>query len=379
MSAPRHTLFTPILLWTLISGLISYGVGFGVSFLTTDLRLQLAAGLGVMLLATLLIIHTKLARPIKVVVVEMKALLTGKSYRRVMTKRRDEIGVLAHFFNEVTRNLENISSDVKQHEVLRKEVNLAQSIQRDLLPKELPTIPGLQIAAKTRPASEIGGDSYNFYEREGRHFMYIGDSTGHGVPAGLIMIMVDVLMDTFIEIADTLTDMLTQINRFLKPNLRPTMFMTITLLEWVPARQVFKWVGAGHEYLLHVRPSTDTVTHIPSGGIALGMIPDNRAITKEQELKMEVGDFLVLFTDGITEAKNVTGAIYTMERLEAFLKIHTKGDTTAEDIFERVAVDVSRFMEGHQQEDDMTLMVFKCLSNSETSASNGAPAGTESA
>lgn len=376
MSPSRHSILRSILLWTLIAGVFSYGVAFALSFATDDLRIQLASGIGIMVISSFLIIYTKLTRPIKKVILEMKALLTGKTYRRIMTKRKDELGVLAHFFNEVTRNLENISSDVKQHEELKKEVDLAQSIQRDLLPKTTPNISGLEIAAKTRPASEIGGDAYNFYERDGRHFMYIGDSTGHGVPAGLIMIMVDVLMDTFIEITDTLTDMLTQINRFLKPNLRPTMFMTIILLEWLPSKKQFNWVGAGHEYLIHVKPKTDTINSIAAGGIALGMLEDNRPLTKEQSLQLEEGDFLILFTDGITEAKNVTGEIYGMKRLEELIRLHTKEDTSASEVFDRVAVDVSRFMEGHKQEDDMTLIVFKCLSDSETQEVSAAQVST---
>lgn len=376
MSPLRRSILANIFLWILISGLLSYGVAFGLSFLTNELILQLSGGIGAMTLFTLIAVYAKLARPMNLVILEMKALLTGKSYRRVMTKRRDEIGVLAHFFNEVTRNLENISSDVHEHEILKKEVDLAQSIQRDLLPKEIPNVPGLDLAAKTRPASEIGGDAYNFYQQDGRHIMYIGDSTGHGVPAGLIMIMVDVLMDTFIELENDLVEMMVQINRFLKPNLRTTMFMTIILLEWLPQRKVLQWVGAGHEHVIHIKPNTDETNRIPAGGIALGMLADNRAMTKIQEIQLAPGDFVVLFSDGITEAKNVTGDIYTVERLEEFAKIHTKGDTSANELFEKIAVDVSRFMEGHRQDDDMTLMIFKCLSDGESVEVSAVQPGT---
>lgn len=365
MSSPRRSIIAPLFLWILIAGILSYGIAFSISFLSSNLLVQLAAGMGSLTLFMLLIVYLKISHPIHSIILEMKALLTGKTYRRIMTKRQDEIGILAHFFNEVTRNLENISADMQQHQSLQDEVNTAQAIQRDLLPQDIPKIEGLDIAAKTRPASEIGGDAYNFYTRDGRYFMYIGDSTGHGVPAGLIMIMVDVLMDTFTEIAETLTEMLTQINRFLKPNLQTTMFMSLILLEWIPSKQSFTWVGAGHEYLLHVKPSKDTVTRIKAGGIALGMIDDNRPMTKEQELPMEVGDFLILYSDGITEAKNVTGQIYDLDRLEQLVRVHTKGDTSATDLFEKIAVDVSRFMEGAKQADDMTLMIFKCLSTSE--------------
>ncbi len=363
MSFTRRSILRNISLWILIAGVFSYGVAFAMSFVSDKLILQLALGLGTMTFLTLLIIYSRLTRPMRTIILEMKALLTGKSYRRILTRRKDEIGVLAHFFNEVTRNLENISSEVIEHEALKKELDSAQNIQRELLPKQLPEIPGLDIAAKTRPASEIGGDAYNFYQKDERYFAYIGDSTGHGLPAGLIMIMVDILMDTFIAIENDLLEMLFQINRFLKPNLKATMFMTLILLEWDPNDNKFSWVGAGHEYLIHVNTSEEKIYSVKGGGIALGMIEDNRALTKKQEIKMQKGDFLILFTDGITEAKNVLGEIYGKDRLESFLKLHAKSKISAEDLFEKIAIDVSRFMEGHRQEDDMTLMIFKCLND----------------
>ena len=160
----------------------------------------------------------------------MKALLTGKPYRRILTSKTNEIGILAHFFNEVTRNLESISGEVQTHARIQKELSTAQDIQRMLIPKSSPQIPGLKVTAKTRPASEIGGDTFDFFLKDNRNILYVGDSTGHGIPAGIVMIMVDVLLETFIEMEGTLKGMVIKLNRYLKPHLRPTMFMTIILL-----------------------------------------------------------------------------------------------------------------------------------------------------
>jgi len=360
---PRRYIIIPLILWLIPTGAIAFILAYSAGlYLEFNATYQLATGLGVFFLGALLLLLFKLHIPLKKVIREMKALLTGKSYRRIMTSKRNEIGILAHFFNEVTHNLENISSDVKSHERIKKELNTAQQIQRDLLPKNTPNIPGLEITAKTRSASEIGGDTFDFITKGDRHLMYVGDSTGHGVPAGIVMIMVDTLIETFMDLYEKLTDIMIQLNKYLKPHLQTTMFMTMILMEWEAATKKIKWIGAGHEYIIHVQTSTGTVTSTAAGGIAVGMLPDNSKMVKEQVLQMAEGDFIILFSDGITEAKNITGEDYGMDRLQTAAKSHASMDTSTEDLFKKIAIDVGRFMEGAEQLDDMTLIVIKATS-----------------
>ncbi len=383
MSFLQRSIVAPIFFWLLLIGAISFVLGKGVGFFlpSTDENIILFISLASFMWFSFLLIIFKIHNPLNKVIGEMKALLTGKSYRRIMTSKRNEIGVLAHFFNEVTRNLENISGDVKSHARLKKELNAAQKIQQDLLPKHAPEIPGLEVTAKTRPASEIGGDTFDFYVQEKRTLMYIGDSTGHGVPAGIVMVMVDTLIETFIDINDKLTDIIINLNKYIKPHLQTTMFMTMLLLEWSPDTKMLKWIGAGHEYLIHVKTDQGEVTAIPSGGIAVGMLPDNTAQVKEQSFVLTENDFVVLYSDGINEAKNVRGEIYGLERFQNFIKAHASKETSAEELFEKIAIDVGRFMEGHMQEDDMTLIVMKASTQKKVAqdASTSWSATTENA
>jgi len=295
----------------------------------------------------------------------MKALLTGKPYRRILTSKTNEIGILAHFFNEVTRNLESISGDVQTHIRIQKELSTAQDIQRMLIPKIAPEIPGLEVTAKTRPASEIGGDTFNFFAKEGRHLLYVGDSTGHGIPAGIVMVMVDVLLETFVEMENTLKGMVIKLNQYLKPHLKPSMFMTMILLEWIPQESKLRWAGAGHEHLIHVKTKKGEVEVTKAGGLAVGMLPDIGKFIQESEITLEDEDFVVLYSDGIVEAKNVTGQMYTLERLKNFLQQQAGAEVSTETLFEKIAIDVGRFMEGCTQLDDMTLIVMKHSQKSE--------------
>ncbi len=289
----------------------------------------------------------------------MKALLTGKPYHRILTDQTNEMGVLAHFFNEVTRNLESISTDVKAHARIQKELDSAQDIQRMLIPKTAPEIPGLKVTAKTRPASEIGGDTFDFFLKNNRNIFYIGDSTGHGIPAGIVMVMVDVLLETFINIEETLRSMVIKLNHYLKPHLKPSMFMTMVLLEWIPKDSKVHWVGAGHEHIIHVKTLKGEVETIQSGGLAVGMLPDIEKFVQEKELILEPEDFIVLYSDGIVEAKNVAGELYSLSRLAKFLKEQVNTEVSTDTLFEKIAIDVGRFMEGQSQLDDMTLIVMK--------------------
>ncbi|QQR54958.1 SpoIIE family protein phosphatase [Candidatus Peregrinibacteria bacterium] len=331
-------------------------------------RLGIALGLFTVLAA--LGFYEFIALPFKKIIREMKALLTGRPYHRVMTTKQNEVGVLAHFFNEVTRNLENISGEVKNHQRLRKELDSAQEIQQLLIPKEAPAIPGLCISAKTRPASEIGGDTFDFYKKGERYFIYIGDSTGHGIPAGIVMVMVDALLETFIDLQNSLTDILVNLNKYLKPHLKPTMFMTMILMEWLPHQHTLKWSGAGHEYLIHFKPKNGQIQSLKAGGIAVGMLADNKAYVQEQNLVLEENDFVVLYSDGIVEAKNMTGEVYGLARLSNFIQNQASEESTPNELFEKIAIDVGRFMEGEVQLDDMTLIVLKHCENSSTQTSS---------
>ncbi len=321
------------------------------------------AAVGVFMVLSVLSFFMLIQSPFKKIIHEMKALLTGRPYRRVMTSKQNEVGVLAHFFNEVTRSLESLSGDMKTNQRLRKELDSAQDIQQMLIPREAPAIEGLCISAKTRPASEIGGDTFDFYKKKDRTFIYIGDSTGHGIPAGIVMVMVDALLETFIDLKDTLTDILVELNKYLKPHLKPTMFMTMILMEWLPQKHTLRWAGAGHEYLVHFKTRTQEIVSLKAGGLAVGMLADNSAYVHEQDLVLEENDFVVLYSDGIVEAKNMAGEVYSLERLTRFIQSQVTVESTPDELFEKIAIDVGRFMEGQVQLDDMTLIVLKHCQN----------------
>lgn len=314
--------------------------------------------LGIFLLYFLIIYWVDIVKPFKIVLYEMQALISGKPYKRIFTTRIDEIGIIAQFFNQVTKGLGEISNDIKDRRRMVSELDVAAELQRDILPLTSPVVRGLQIVAKNKPASELGGDSFNYFTHKNKTYIYIGDVTGHGVAAGLIMTMANSLISVFSEICDNAYDIIVEVNSHIKQHVKKAMFMTMTMLCWDDKSEKMTYVGAGHEHILVYRAGSGECEAILAGGVALGMVPDNSKLIKEQEIELEDDDTVVLYSDGITEARNAKGELYGLDRLKEAL-IEYAPQYSAEGINYHVARNVAEFSQGHPQSDDMTLIVIK--------------------
>jgi serine phosphatase RsbU (regulator of sigma subunit) len=310
------------------------------------------------LLFLLLLLFFFFTRPFKVVMNEVQALLSGDSYKRIFTSRVDEVGILAHFFNQVTKGLAKASTNLKEGERMTEELNVAAQLQQDVLPKESIVVPGLQISAKNRAATEIGGDLFDFVTANDKTFIYVGDATGHGTAAGLIMTRVNALLNVFTDTYNTAYDLIFNINKYIKKKIFRPMYMTMVMLCWDHHEQKMTYVGAGHEHIIVYRILNNICDVFPSGGIALGMVPDNKKIIVEKEIPLSDGDVVVIFSDGITEARNISGELFGLERLKDAV-LQYGGDGGAEKINYGISSNVSDFIKGHSQDDDMTLIVMK--------------------
>lgn len=297
--------------------------------------------------------------PLERVAREVKLLLTGQKYARVSPSTIDEIGVFTYFFNEITHNLEKISKDILKNERITSELGIASKIQRDVLPKDAPPVEGLDIIAKTTAAAEVGGDSFDFIKQGANTYIYIGDVTGHGVPAGLVMMMVNTLIHVFSKHNYTPQQMLAETNKILLEKISGQRFMTLLMLRWDEEQKKMYWTGAGHEHLLVYRAETREVELLRGGGIALRMAPNIEHILKEKEIEtLQPNDVVLLYTDGITEAKNPDGEMFTVGRLVEALR-DTGHRSTAEGIFDSISERFANFILDAPQEDDITMIIAK--------------------
>ncbi len=356
----RKSIIRKLFIYLLAFGGVISGVTF--YFFMADTQMIpfyiLPISLGIFLFLFLLFYILSFARPLRAIVAQMQAVISDEHFLKIYTKRVDEIGVIAHFFNKVTEGLGAANEGIEDHDRMLDELNVASQLQADILPKQNVNLPGLQIVAKNRPATELGGDIFDYVTSNNKTYIYIGDATGHGVAAGLIMSMVNAFVRVFSDIHDNAKDVLVSVNKHLKQRLKKTMFMTVVMLCYNHKSGKMTYVGAGHEYILVYRAATGVCEAIQSGGVALGMLPDNSKNVVEKEISLEDGDFIALYTDGITEARNKTGEQYGLDRVKKSMIEYAK-EYSAEGVNYRIARDVSQFMEGTVQADDMTLIVMK--------------------
>ena len=326
-------------------------------FLDFDVLYILAASI-VSYLLLFFFVHSHLTKPLRLICKEVSALLAGGGYNKIKFSRKDEFGLLAYFFNEITSNVENISKYLKEGDRMASELALASDIQKSVLPREIPVIPKLDTVAKTRSADEVGGDSFDINFKGDEYYIYLGDVTGHGAPAGLIMMMVNTLFDIFLPTSTDTRDLAVKINNTLKPRVNSSMFMTASFFRWNPTNESLFYTGAGHEHILIFRAAEAVVESIPAGGIALAMAEDVSSILSEKQLVLSDQDIIVLYSDGITEAVNASGELYGLDRLvNSLSKCGFYADSLR--VFEALSHDVTSFVGDAIQRDDMTLIVMR--------------------
>ena len=297
-------------------------------------------------------------KPLKTILGQIQLSLTGKKVKKIFTTRIDEVGIIANFFNKVTEGFTEVASDIKDRRRMIDELTMASELQKGIFPGEPPELDGLTIVAKNLPATEIGGDSYDFIDSKDNFYLYIGDVTGHGVRAGLLMGMINAMINSFADSLTNAKDIIISVNKHIKKHALPSMFMTLVMLSYNKVTKKMTYVGAGHEYMLIYRKATGQMEAIPSGGTALGMLPDISKTAKEIEIPLEVGDMIVLYSDGITEAKNKAGELFGVERIKTSFREYVE-QYDASGVNYHISKDLADFVGDESQLDDITLIVLQ--------------------
>ena len=279
------------------------------------------------------------------------ALAEGDLSARAEIRSNDEIGELAHAFNVMGNAV------AFREERLKKEIELAQQIQKSILPKTL-AVPGLELAALMVPATEVGGDYYDVLPFEGGCFVGIGDVAGHGLDAGLMMLMMQSMTAALVERDANASprDVVCSLNASLFDNVRNRLqrddHATLTLLRYERTGEI-KFAGA-HEEILIARAATGRCEVVRTPGTWVGGRRDIRRGTVENAVRLERGDVMLLYTDGVTETKNDRGEMFGPERLIAELELVQA--LPAFEIIERILGAVARWGEPM---DDVTLLACR--------------------
>lgn len=239
---------------------------------------------------------------------------------------------------------------------LQTEMKIAANIQSTLLPDN-PVVPGYDIAAYLMPIEEVGGDYYDIINIEDISWLIVGDVSGHGVPAGLVMMMVQSAVRTQVRKYPDIrpSELLSAVNETIKYNIRKMKadrYMTITAFRFKKEGKVL-YSGLHLDTILY-RASTSRIEIVRSVGIWLSPW-DISEENVDRELKLEKGDVMVFYTDGIIEARNTNGEMFSLTRLEKTLQEF--GKSRVADIKDKVFAQ----LQGYTIDDDATLVVLKAI------------------
>jgi serine phosphatase RsbU (regulator of sigma subunit) len=238
---------------------------------------------------------------------------------------------------------------------LEHELQLASEIQQRFQPTAPPQVAGYELQGISFPCYEIGGDYYDFIEREdGRLIITLGDVSGKGTAAALLMSSLHAAVHAQAASHDSLVETISAVNRYLAENIPSNRFVTLFYAELNPRTGALSFLNAGHNPPLIVHEA-GTVEQLSSGGLPLGIKPD--AIFREGRTQLQPGDVLVIYSDGVSEAGNPQGEEFGVKRLSDVVMRNI--EASASGIRDRIESALTKFAEGTAAADDITLVIVK--------------------
>ena len=251
--------------------------------------------------------------------------------------------------------MEDLAQEIRERERVEQELHVARSIQQASLPKEVPELEGWEISPQYRPAREVGGDFYDFHPLSGgRLGLVVGDATGKGVPAALVMSTTCGMLRAVSQASDSSSpgEMLERVNEALVPSIPPNMFVTCFYAILNPKSGSLRFANAGHDVpYLHRNSAAE---ELRARGMPLGLMPG--MAYEEKEIELDVGEAALFYSDGLVEAHDSKGEMFGFPRLRARVAEHGEerslGDLLLEELYSFVG-------EGWEQEDDITLLTLR--------------------
>lgn len=259
---------------------------------------------------------------------------------------------------ETAQLIQTLSEQAVERVRVTRELELAREVQEGLLPRELPTISGIDVAAAYRSATEIGGDYYDVLSVHNGICLVVADISGKGISAALLMSALRASLHTLVlQPGVSVTALVERLNRLLYKGSSANRYATLFLSVYDPATRKLTYVNAGHNPPLLLRASGQ-VERLTCGGTVVGLMPE---VTFACEtLHLEPGDLLVAYTDGVTEATNESMEEWGEERLKEVLlaSVHN-GRQSSHALIGMVLDRLNGFTEGSPQNDDITLVMMQ--------------------
>jgi len=267
----------------------------------------------------------------------------------------NELRLLALFANQVAIALENarLHREALEKQAMERDLELAATIQQNILPKSIPHVEGLQIAALSLPARQVGGDYHAFFVRDGVVTALVADVAGKSMPAALLVSALHAVLHLLFAEGRDLGEIATELNRHIHNWSAENKFITMIMVSIDAENETIQFVNAGHNpgYVM----IGGALDELRSHGLPIGILPNSRYMA--QTRPFPAGSYAVLYSDGITEAEDIDGAEFENARLEAILTEHA--GESAELIRNQIADAVDAFVGEAPQKDDETIVIVQ--------------------
>ena len=261
------------------------------------------------------------------------------------------------FWEVLTRNLSWRSrvEEAQERERIEQELKVARQIQQALLPEATPELDGWELTTYYEPAREVGGDFYDFLEFEdGRVGLVVGDATGKGMPAALVMATTRGMLRAVVQSVESPGEVLARVNEALVAEIPPNMFVTCLYVILETKSGSLRYANAGHDppYLRH--HGGGDAEELRARGLPLGLM--SNMPYEEKEAVLGVGDNALFYSDGLVEAHNPQREMFGFARLRGLVAEHAEERSLVDFLMEELYSFVG---EGWEQEDDITLLTLK--------------------
>lgn len=353
--------------WIVVTTLNPAGIGMKVGIARpvgdslNDLRRTAAtnAGFGLLLIGVALVgiapLSGRLTRHLEALSEGVRRIARGDYQARVEVRSKDEIGELAGAFNQMATDVERHQRAAVEQERIRRELELGRKIQHDMLPDAPLTVGLTEVQGVSVPAREVGGDFFNYFELpSGQLALLVGDVSGKGVGAALLMANIQASLRIRLSLGQELRAIADEIDRDIEENSPGPLYATLFVGILDPTTRMLTYVNAGHnpQYLLRAGGG---LAPLPSTGLPAGLFA-GRGYT-EEVLQLSPGDVLFFYTDGCVEAEAPSGEMFGAERLESVLR--EVGTTATAEVLSRVEQVVTTFRHGRELHDDATMMAVR--------------------
>ncbi|NIN67980.1 MAG: SpoIIE family protein phosphatase [Anaerolineae bacterium] len=303
-------------------------------------------------------------RSILCVPLEIKGKVLGVVYvdNRLQTGlfTEDDLDLLAAIASSAAIAIENarLYQVAVEKGRMERELQMARQVQASLLPQETPQIEGWEFAAHWQPAREVAGDYYDFIPLDGERLsLVIGDVSDKGMSAALFMALTRSIIRASVASTDSPADGIAQANRLICADATRGMFVTMFYALLDPVTGKIAYVNAGHNPPLLCRADKDELETLTRTGMALGVVEDSPF--EVRALRLNPGDFILLYTDGVTDATDAHERSFGMDRLRTVVLENRRA--TVPEIVSALEQAVQDFVGSMAQFDDVAIVLVKCL------------------